>query len=305
MICIGIVFVLNTFGVVDWAIWVEFFKFLFRFWPLLFVYWGLYIIFSKQFLIRTILAISSNLLVIGVLILSIVLYKNGLDFSRWISTTPLSSIKNGDRITKNLYIRNEFQDVTLVDYNFDFIAGDFSIQTNLEESENLLELDAVFKQGIVEPILSSEIEKESVKVKFSEVFEDSFFNLGREASRYSFVLNSGSKRSNINIDMTAGKIDADFKNILIEELNLNLTAGDAKFSLGEFRSISLNVVAGKLNMSIPKEYRINIISESVISNLRVDGQKIESRQTVINPDGEIEVFLKSNQTAGSIDIKLK
>jgi len=70
LISIGILFLLNTFGVVPWEVWGQFW----RFWPLLPVFAGMKLLLGKSFLANVISLLFVSVVVILVMVYTLVDY---------------------------------------------------------------------------------------------------------------------------------------------------------------------------------------------------------------------------------------
>jgi len=78
LISLGIIFLLNNFGILSWNVW----SILWKFWPVLLINWGLEMVFGKSFFGYTLATI------IGLLLLAFVLAfafsKTNQNFRNWM-----------------------------------------------------------------------------------------------------------------------------------------------------------------------------------------------------------------------------
>lgn len=68
LIFIGIIFLLNNFGLISWDIWGT----LWKFWPIFPIIWGLQLVLGKSLLSNIIIAIVTAILLLGVLLASLI-----------------------------------------------------------------------------------------------------------------------------------------------------------------------------------------------------------------------------------------
>lgn len=303
LIFIGCIFLLNTTGALPWSVWSNVFMTFFRIWPIFLIFAGIQIILSGNKIAKSVFDVLWTILIIGIFSLAILTSTGRIDLPTWLNDMGWNfSFTDVNTVTQQQKIETkDFKDVTALEYNFNIQAGDFQI-SSVKDSSAYLYTHAKFKENTGKPLTVSEQTEGNLKIDFSQEFKG--FNFGTSRLDYNFLVDSNNLPTDLNIEMTAGDLKSNFKELALNKLSLVVTAGNAEIMVNEeLVEANIKVTAGKLNLTVPKNVKLEINANSTAGDIKVDSQKISSGKTVINPSGEKTIQLDLAQTAGDIEIE--
>ncbi len=316
LIFIGVVFLLNTTGIVGWGIWL----YMFRFWPIFLILAGLRLIFNKS--------IATEIILI---ILSVILFAFVGIFS-YISETskPLQFVPNriNDYILENhdrFFIgrepnMNEDETISLDEYldvekrtlDINIGASEFLLNDNPELEDYLL-LNSRYTENFVEPSLKSELTEEKVlAINFETISPRRITDWNNTRTEFNFTLGKTELKTDINIILGAGKGEVDLKSLTVENITAKIGAGELIFTLDEKAipsSLNIEVGAGSMVLNIPESIGYKLSYDLGIGEISENGNEIA---TFSNNDGgyesenynnsELKIEIVAKVGVGSLEI---
>lgn len=292
LIFIGIVFLLNTTGIVGWSIW----SYILRFWPIFLILAGVRLILNKSVVTEIILTI-----------LSVILFSFVGIFS-YISATsrnlPFVPTNIGNYILDNhnrFFIgrepnMNEDETISLDEYesvekrtlDINIGASKFDLDDN-PESEDYLSLNSKYTKDFIEPSLKSELTAEKVlAIDFETVSPKRITGWNNTRTEFNFTIGKTDLKTDINIILGAGKGEVDLKSLTVENIAAKIGAGELIFTLDDKAipsTLNIEVGAGSMILNIPESIGYKLSYDLGIGEISENGNEIA---TFSNNDGNYE-----------------
>lgn len=309
LIFIGVILLLNTTKVLPWSVWGSLFTLVINLWPVFLIVIGLQIIFSFNVILRSIFKILGTVVFIGFFILAILLDRGSITL---FNRSSQGSSQN------QTYIHNVSNDGILqatTDFKFTLVDGSYNLKSS-NSSKDFLFVEGKYNKDSTEVKLSSTMSENKTDNtkddfrKFTINFEDqkkSGFDLLNLTSgeKYDFLLDGNGTPVNLDIELVAGSLVLDTKNLILNSLNFDLVAGDADLSLSTWltNTIDIKVTAGSLKLDLPKNANFNFKVDSLAGNVTLDGQELQSGNRTFTQDREKIIYVNIENVAGSIELK--
>jgi len=269
IVVLGVVLLLNTYGILTWSVWYQVGKF----WPVLLIICGILIFFDK------------SLLPIGIIIIIL-----GIGFNVVVPVTNNSKVASGfDRHSWKVE-----SNITHAELNCEFGAGNLIIKDN---PLNTVEFELKYVGSA--PSVKHEIKdtKAYYTIRPGNHF---FLNLG--GSEEWNLLLAPEIIWDIDLDVGASRTELDLSRVKLKELEIDAGASDLSLHLGAHGlETQVNIDAGASNIKIivPKDVRLQIELDGGLSssNLETAGL-VRSGDYYITPgtvssDSLVKVNLKT------------
>lgn len=280
LISIGVLFLLNNLGVVDWNIW----SILWRMWPVLIVAIGLDLIFGRRSGVW-------QAITVAVLI--------GLFAGAFWLFDVTEKTWSGEKIVQT--IEHEISGAEEADVTIKMNIGSMVLSGSPTSSD-------IFVSGKVEiseyEDLTDDVQLRGDKLTYTLSSEGHQYQPGWIFSRdidndkkWELML-TPDVLVNLNIDTGVGKTEVDLSNLQLSGLVLNSGVGEVVVSLpneGDFQA-SIKAGVGKMEIYIPEDLAIGIFIDSGLGNVTVDGDYIQRGENYFSqnynsaPD-KVELYL--------------
>lgn len=287
LISLGIVFLLDNMGVVDWDVW----SMIIRLWPLLLVTAGLDILFGRRSGVWPVISV----------VFMIAIFAGAI----WLVQST-SSLFEGSRITQN--VAQPLEDAQDAELEINFDAGELVI-SRLDDSSNLLE-------GVLDLH-----ENENLEQSYRLVGDKGYFVLestGRYSGLWGFddgIFNSrewvleltDSIPLDIQISTGAGLSEIDLRGLTISKLDVETGVGEMVVYLPDSGHFEVNISGGVgvLRVFIPEGLAARIHMDAGVGNTSVIGDFEREGGVWESPNFEtaedwVEIYMSGG--VGSIEV---
>ncbi len=237
---IGILILLSNLGYLPNTFWQD----VWRLWPIILVLWGISILFSgKRSLGIWLSAIIIFIIVIGISFFGFIYNHNHTSFE----TTKISQDIKGD-------VKSGELDVSI---------GAVSLEMD-SSIDKFVSGTADTASGVN---ISDSIEEGVQKVKIHQLPGNIFF-WGKNAKNTLDIRITNLLPLDIKINAGASKMDLDFSDIKVQNLEINSGATSAEIKLGdniEKIKVSISCGASDFNIKIPEDYSLKVTNKSGLS----------------------------------------
>ena len=310
LIFLGVMFLLNTTGVVSWNVW----GVMWRFWPVFIIFSGLQLMFGKGKIGSWIVGLLALILFsfIGITALSII---ESPILERFNITVPqqwenIIDSKGEQKTTQSTIALKDYEDVDELNLILELGIGKLTVVD--DDSDNILSLDASYFEHWGEPTLEQNQKDKTLTVTFSQDQNDGFLGFNKTNPEYDLTLGQDELPTSVTIGLGAGEVILDIDAVLLDGLNGDVGAGKLVVSLSEEsipESMKLNVGAGAVEINLPEnigysiDYSVGVGEISSrgqeIGGLGSDGEKWESENF---DEADKTISIEANVGAGKITI---
>ncbi|OGY23442.1 MAG: hypothetical protein A2172_04410 [Candidatus Woykebacteria bacterium RBG_13_40_15] len=284
LIGLGVIFLLNNFGILSWDIWTN----LWKFWPVIIILIGIEFIVGQSISFR-------SLVVVILLIFLIPIFLTFNPFTR----NPLA--------TNTLKISEPLGSLTRAKIIIDMPATNLTINALGNDTSKLVEGKVVYSKAVNKP----EIVKQ-------DTFGQEIFTLKQNitpglpfiSSLQNKTELSVTRQIPIEIQITTGasKESLDLTSLRVNYLEINSQASDLKISFNSSYSSNAKIKAkaSNLDIKIPKEIEARIKITSPVKNISVDSRFRKNNDEYKSSKFDaafIRVDIQIEAVASSISIK--
>ena len=319
LIFIGIIFLLNTTGVLDWGIWL----YILRFWPIFLILGGLKLIFGHTLLGELILTGFAILTYTFVGFASYSAYTgsqyrvlpNVLDKCLVEDCTNFWG-RPGEVEEKREIVSMEKEDIyqsRILTLNIG--AAEFEVSDSI--NDNHITGNLTYNRGDINPYFEKKIEDGKLEITFDTKREQHYVFSPKTNVKYLFEIGAmETVPTDISLEIGAAKGSMILDQTLIKDFNANIGAGSLKIELMEKAIptgvISIDIGAGKATLVLPKEVGYTISYDLGIGNISVNGKDIatfvgseDEKKSENYDNAEIKVKIEANVGVGSLQIEAK
>ncbi len=288
LVCLGILFLLNTFNLLSWRTW----NIIIRFWPVILIIIGLNIILKR----------SRLWWLVPLLIIILFL---GLIFGFPRSMQPFNHFSDKEYSGNYSYSRDIEEDLDNLRVNINYKAGKFILK-HTDDERKLCNLDLMYTDS--KPSLEYDYQKNSRgaqlsigqnnKVRFNKTANNNVWDIKLSKKIPLFItLNAG-----------AGKIDLDLSKLKVNELNVNSGVSDLRIDFNNYSTESvINSGASNIKLYIPSRVAVKITTSAVINNNNFQEAgliKLSSKLYQSENIGEAENRININISTSASNIQL-
>jgi len=284
LIGLGVIFLLNNFGVLPWDIWTN----LWKFWPVIIILIGIEFIVGQSISFR-----SLAIVVLLIFIIPIVITFNP------ITRNPLS--------TDKLNVSEPLGSLTKAKIVIDMPATNLDIKAIESNTYKLIEGKVTYSKAVNKPTISREDTFGQEILKISQVMPAGLPFISTLQNNTELQV-SRQIPLEIQINTGASRESIELKGLRINYLEINSQASDLNINFDSKYSakVKLNAKASTITVKIPKDLEARIKINSKVKNLSIDSRFINSNneyKTSKYDKAIVKLDLQIDAVASSISIK--
>lgn len=319
LVFIGLVFLLNTTGVVDWSIW----TYILRFWPVFLILAGIKLMIGQSVVGEIVLSVIA---VVVFLFIGMLAYM--VDLGRALPFMPnfvnscvtgecgLFLSGSGDIVEEDLVVVNE--DFSNVESRLlELKVGAASFRVEDENTDNFVNINTKYTEGMFDPTLNSSLDNGILNLRFDSVNTPTMhivrFN---NTAEFLFRLGQPLLDTDLKIDLGAGEGIVTLSNSRL--VNVDTSVGAGKLTL-DLRNESIptgemdvDVGAGEIELILPEDVGYEMTYSLGIGEISVNGEEIatfagngEDVRSANYDTATKIVKINANVGVGSLQIKSK
>lgn len=262
LIAVGIVFLGNNFGLIDWNVWGQ----LWRLWPLIIIFWGLQSVLGTS-IVSNIILFVIVLVVIATVVLSVFANRSDrsvriLDRSfNWVPDEIIDTLReevDDSLVTSEITVSgNSYKNITSREVNFDIGSEMFTLEQ--ADSDDHVHVKASLPSGSDEPNIALSQKNEALSIDIS-----SSTNTRPFAPKGSYTTTIGQRDipTDLSLDLGSGKATITTDDLAIQELDLHLGSGIIELYLSEDTNaanpFNLDVGSGIVTVYVPETVTTSI-----------------------------------------------
>lgn len=297
LILLGLIFLLNNFGVLPWSVW----GVLWRFWPIIFVLWGLQAIFGRSRFSRLIVGLISLLVVL--FILALVVSANNQQVNDWVKrylpnwdTTKV--LRQGETVETNKTIAStEYPTVSKRTVKAELGLGKLILNDSAEAA--LANLVAKHSTTFGAPKFEHSSSGQDLEIELSQSGKFGSWLSGFNELSYQLSLGMPELLTNFDLEIGTGAAKLEFKTLKVGSTKIEVGTGsvDVDFAAASVPTgeIKLSVGTGSIEIRLPKEVGLAINHEIGLGGFSVDGNKLKG-------DGE---YKTSNYDSATVKLSIR
>ncbi|MDX9738960.1 MAG: LiaF-related protein [Candidatus Dojkabacteria bacterium] len=282
LIFVGSIFLLNTTGLLEWAIWL----YILRFWPVFLILGGIKLVIGNSAIADIVLAIISLILFLTVAILAYSSYtpRNVLFFhgpvNRAITEQGSRFIQKRDSVEKQMVVaKGDFPD-DVMSKKLELNIGAAYFELSDEDISNYLTVDSTYPGHFSSPNIDSKLVDGKLDMKFKSALSSGFMFMNNQRSEYDLVLGREDILTDLRISLGAGEGKVLLTDTVIGGIYSQVGAGRLVIDLSErsipTEKISIDVGAGEVVLQLPEGVGYSLEYELGIGNISGDGKDIAS-----------------------------
>ena len=281
LVALGVVLLLNNYGLVDWSVWLEIGKW----WPMLLIIFGVAIFFDR------------SLLPLGIVLLILAL------FFGLITLSPTG--KTGIEPVVDQHSWAIDPNITEAGLEVELPAGDLSIR---ESSQNKVEFTLKYPHGKPARV-KQEIKGRKAYYKIQSTKSSFLDGLGKNSAGELNLTLSPEVSWDVELEVGTAKAELDFSQLKLKKLEVECGASELQLQLGRPEPETLvNIEAGasRLKIVVPEDVRLQIRSDGILSNSNLEAAGlIRSGDVYYTPDSvSSDSVLKIELDTGVSDLEL-
>ncbi len=279
LILVGIMFLLNTTGVVSWSIWM----YVLRFWPILIVLIGVRIILGNSLFARIVgmfLTIFLTVCAFGIAYIQSTGERVSFlsdKINDWVLEGG-SGVFNlaGDMVEESeVYSFEEYEGVKERYFKMDVGACEFDVSEG--DVDGHLKIDSVYPKSYQAPELESSFKDEKLDLEFNGASAKQAF-LFYDESKYDISLGELDILTSFDVKLGAGNGSMSFDDLKIKDFSGEVGAGklDVDFKVGSIPNgdIRFTVGAGKITLNMANDVGYELTYDLGVGNISVDGNDL-------------------------------
>lgn len=323
-ITLGIILLLNNFGLLPWEIWANIWKF----WPVFIIIGGLNMLFNNSWWKTIVMFIFTAILLSGVIIYSLVnsnIYSFG-GLGNWI--------RNSRNIGDESYIeyviaQYEYENIDLFKVNIKNDIGTLKIN-DTSGDDNYVAVYGWYYEKMVNPVFEHNSNDNELSVLFEADSNPNWFNFW-ENKNNTFKVELGELKIPVELEfkITSGKAEVQLENnrynnlvaqltsgdlsVNVEQdayindlLKVNVTSGNADIDLSDVRhlpkNIEINVTSGNVELNLPEDVGLEIEYDVTAGSIKVGDKRLQGKGDY-TVEGDNEIKVKVKVTSGNVEIK--
>jgi len=296
LIGIGMIFLLQTMGIIHHLSW----RIFFRFWPVFLIFIGLNILF-KRTRIWWIVPILIILTFIGL----IIVYQPSFPYDYHYEYEYERPYRVEDRSGIYRSSMELNQDVKELEIDVNFSAGKIDISKSRDSNELY---SANLKYDYYRPDVSYNFNEQTGQgsLKIEQRQKRDWLNITRYHNDWNIYL-TNKVPVDLRINAGAGDFNLNLDELQVENLHVNTGAGNLEIDLGQTtKSLVLNSGAAEIDLNIPEGIGVEIEHTGVISSNNFIEEGLIQNNNIYrtkNFEGAADIItIKINASASKIDI---
>lgn len=257
LIILGVVFLLNNFGVLPWEIWQNIWKF----WPILLILFGIEAILGRKSSPRSLV-----FLLILIFLIPLILILNPL------TGNPLSNSK--------INLEKPLGNLTKASVNFELPSSNIKINSLEPNSGSSLKGVVSYSTILPKPLLTDELR-----------FGQAKYTLSQPEKYIPFLNNIGNSVDlnlsrlipfEISIKSNTGVFNFNFTDLKIELLEIDSTAGQINITFPKASSSKayIRTSASLITLTIPSESGSSIKTNSSLRSIKIDDKRFSKKEQI-------------------------
>lgn len=284
LISLGVVFLLNNFGILAWDVWLS----LWKFWPIILILIGVEIWMGKNASVKTFAILLGLIFFVPI----------------FLSYNPLT---NNPLATDEIKIEESLGTAVKAKINMNFPTSNITINSLEKDSSFLVEGKIVYSEASKKPTVEKESDLGVVILNISQAIEGKlpFISNLRTSTQLSL---SNLVPIELFIKTSASTSNLDLSNLRIEFLEINSGAStiSIKFAEDFNQKVLIRTGASTIKLEIPEKLGARVTIDSQIKSVDAsdrfekDGNKYQTKEFDKSLN-KVEIEIKA--TAGSVIIK--
>lgn len=284
LISLGVVFLLNNFGILAWDVWLS----LWKFWPIILILIGVEIWMGKNASVKTFAILLGLIFFVPI----------------FLSYNPLT---NNPLATDEIKIEESLGTAVKAKINMNFPTSNITINSLEKDSSFLVEGKIVYSEASKKPTIEKESDLGVVILNISQAIEGKlpFISNLRTSTQLSL---SNLVPIELFIKTSASTSNLDLSNLRIEFLEINSGAStiSIKFAEDFNQKVLIRTGASTIKLEIPEKLGARVTIDSQIKSVDAsdrfekDGNKYQTKEFDKSLN-KVEIEIKA--TAGSVIIK--
>lgn len=254
IIVLGLIFLLNNFGVLPWEIWQKIWKF----WPILLILFGIEVLLGRNSSFRVVTFLLALIFLVPILLI-------------------LNPLTGNPLATETLSFEKPLGNLTKTEINLEIASNNLKVTGLDKNSDRVLVASVKYSKLLPKPELTEEKRFGEVKYTFKQPstylpFSD---NLGNTVE----LKLSSLIQHNLYINSTTGVFNFDLENINLSQLEINSGASQIsiKYNRNGTSKTFIKTTAAKISLKIPKELEAQVKLDSKIQNIKVDDSRFKKQ----------------------------
>lgn len=279
LILVGIMFLLNTTGVVGWGIWI----YVIRFWPVLVILIGIRIILGNSLLARILGMLFTIALTVGVFGISYMQFtEKEIPFvpekvNEWVLKGGSGMFNLQQEIVEESEKVSGYEYKDIVERSLGIDVGACKFSVSEDDMDEYITMDSKFPKNYTAPKLEHREENGILNLSVTGASSKSFY-LFYDESQYDIKLGQLTLPTNLDIKLGAGSGDITLDSIPVKDFWAEVGAGklDASFTTDSIPSgeVRLSVGAGKMNLTVPTRVGYVLEYDLGVGSISTDGKEI-------------------------------
>lgn len=308
LILVGVLFLLNNFGVLSWDVW----SILWRFWPIVFILWGLQAIFGRSPLARAVIGIFGVLLILSITLLAVSASSSAVN--SWIKNYLPNW--NSERFitvgepTTTTQIITESDYSTLSERSIRVDVGMGKLTLTDEQISDYLALEGKYYRSLGEPTLKHSADNGVLKAELTTRGGSVGWIAPANRLEYRLRLGMPELLTDFGIKLGAGSAEVLLDTLRTKMIRFEVGAGSARLELSAAsvptNGAEINVGTGAVTVRLPKSVGLQVRHNVGLGELELDGRKVKGDGTFTSDNYEAAVVrleLRADVGAGSIKIE--
>lgn len=285
LITLGVIFLLNNFGLLSWSIWTM----LWKFWPVFLILAGLRIILGRSSFANFLIGIIGFGLLAS-LVYSQVAASNPQIRSYTISKIPqlekLIGLQKPDTVTKFYSVTDsEFPNMNAKSIDIAIDTSSYTVKD--ATSSNYLALTATFPKQENEPVLNEQKNNDELNIGVT-ITHNNNTTLFPDVRSYDLVIGKANLPTDLRIHVGTGSGKVELTQTQLKNLGLSIGTGSMQGTITQVSAgtskWSINVGTGSLNLTVPKDIGIKVDHNVGIGSLSLFGTQTKGNGTYTSPN---------------------
>lgn len=273
LIAIGILFLLNNFGLLPWAIWGT----LWRFWPVFIIFWGIETIFGKSWLGKLISGTLALIIVSGVAGFAVLVTNQTIRDavnSKFPGINIDSLQKLNSKVEEKTFTlsKTDFPNMEKMEATIEIPSGNYSVTDVVEGS--LLAVKSKYDTNRYTPTLKGDMSGSDLKAIYTM---NSKPGLDFDAAllQNDVTLGNPGVRTDLKLNQSSGTGKITLKSINMGFLQAHLSSGNMDINLAKgaipVRDSTISISSGNFGLYAPADVGLKVNYTISSGNFKING----------------------------------